>query len=167
MPELGCKQRVNSLCSYLIWSEDQLRIEVCFFFVFVFGLCGLSFWVSFPFFPVVSRIISSPFCILVLECSPSCSLSHCALFLFLFGLFSLLLPGWYNAAVWVLKSPWSIGSSENTLKGHFIMFMKQHLRPSSNMTWWESSILNSLQTFVAPFALKCHFFFSLLWLSAF
>lgn len=109
---------------------------------------------------MVSQLISAPFCILVSECSPFCSLSRCALFLFLFGLFSLLLPGWYNAVVWVLRSPWSIGSSENTLKGHFIMFMKQHLRPSSNMTLWESSILNSLQTFVTPFALKWHFFLS-------
>lgn len=26
IPELSCKQRLNLLCSYLIWSEDRLRI---------------------------------------------------------------------------------------------------------------------------------------------
>lgn len=130
MPELSCKQRVNLLCSYLIWFEDQLRIKV------FFGLRALSFWVSFSLWGFLGS--SQPlwfFCILVLECSPSCSLSLAFSFYFSLALFSLPLPGWYKAVVWVLRSPWSVGSSESTLKGHFIMFMKQHLRPSSNMTY--------------------------------
>lgn len=131
MPELSCKQRVNLLCSYLIWSEDQLRIKKIYF-----GLRALSFWVSFSLWGFLCS--SQPlwlFCISVLECSPSCSLSLAFSFYFSLALFSLPLPGWYKAVVRVLRSSWSVGSSESTLKGHFIMFMKQHLRPSSNMTY--------------------------------
>lgn len=134
MPELSCKQRVNLLCSYLIWSEDQLRIKVFFFF-----WCSALFHFQFLFFFLWGFLCSSQplwlFCILVLECSPPCSLSLAFSFYFSLALFSRPLPGWYKAVVWVLRSPWSVSSSESTLKGHFIMFMKQHLRPSSNMTY--------------------------------
>lgn len=127
-PELSCERRVNLLCSYLIWSEDQLRILVLGFFLdstlfhfeFLFLCSSQPLWL---------------FCISVSQFSLSCSLSLAFSFHFFLALFSLPLPGWYKAVVWVLRRPWSVCSSESTLKGHFIMFMKQHLRPSSNMAY--------------------------------
>lgn len=142
------------LSSHLIWGSAHKKSflrSALFHFDFDFSLWGFL-------------CSSQPlwlFYILVLECSPSCSRSlACS---FSLALFSLPLPGWYKAVVWVLRSPWIVGSSESTLKGHFIMFMKQLLRPSSNMTYVKL-VWTAWKVLLPPSQLYTNFF--ALWMSA-
>lgn len=143
MPELSCERRVNLLCSYLIWSEDQLGIKVffggggLFHFEFSFSLWGLL-------------CSSQPlwlFCILVLVCSPSCSLSLAFAFYFSLALFSLPSPGVIQGSGVGSKEPLKCWLLWEYFKRPFHHVHEAALETKLKYDLCEEASINSLESF--------------------
>lgn len=161
-PELSCEQRVNLLCSYLIWSEDQLRILVLVFFSFLD-----STLFHFEFLFLGSSQPLRLFCISVSQFSLSCSLSLALSFHFSLALFSLPLPGVIQGSGVGSKTPLKCLLLWEHFKRpfHHVHEAALETKLKYGLPVCESSVLNSLESFVVPLAVVYHF--SVPWMSAY
>lgn len=155
MPELSCKQRLNLLCSYLIWSEDQLRIKVFF-------RALRSFIRSFFFSVRVSLLILAPMTLLHFGFRVFSLLLavSCVLFLFLFGPLFSPSPGVIQGSGAGSKKPLKCWLLWEYFKRPFHHVHEAALETKLKYDLCETSI-NSLESFVA----SCYIYhFSVLWM---
>lgn len=151
MPELSCKQRVNLLCSYLIWSEDQLRVKV------FWAVC--SFISSFFFSVRVSLLISAPLTLLHFGFRVFSLLARCllrSLSISLWPFFSPS-PGVIQGSGAGSKKPLKCWVLWEYFKRPFHHVHEATLETKLKYDLCETSI-NSLESFVAPFIVIYHFF---------
>lgn len=159
-PELSCEQRVNLLCSYLIWSEDQLRI-----LLFCFFLTQRSFILSFFFSAHPSPCDSFAFRFLSFL---SCLLAvFRVLFPFLFGPLFSPTAGVIQGSGVGSKTPLKCLLLWEHFKRpfHHVHEAALETKLKYDLPVCESSILNSLESFVVPLAVVYHF--SVPWMSAY
>lgn len=156
MPQLSCKQRVNSLCSYLIWSEDQLRIR------FFGALCSFIF--CFFYFSVrISLLISVTLLHFGFRAFSLLLPASYVLFLFLFGTIFSPTPGVIQGSGAGSKDPLKCWLLWEYFKRPFHHVHKAALETKLKYNLHETSI-NSLESFVAPF-FTVMYHFSSLWTS--